>query len=339
MKPNWPATPVGEPSHVPSNTVSYCRVQLVSRRLELSVKVYVNADYRICRRERERTMTTESVISKSFVATILLGIIFILIFLDLPLVCESQSNFYHGHTHDHVHEHHGHSHEHMHHESPSFKYSKEANVMYESSSPRSARGHANDGKEVKDNFALWTQAIGSTVLISAAPFLILFLVPLDNTKEKEPLLKILLSFASGSLLGDAFLHLIPHALVAHSHESEHSYPHSPTHSHTHSHGGDGKGESHGHDMVVGFWVLFGIIAFLMVEKFVRLVKGGHGHSHGLPSGSDDRDKNETESVDKESSSSKKKDDDTEDEVSERKKNEEEEDDDDTDQSVANEGMM
>jgi len=32
------------------------------------------------------------------------------------------------------------------------------------------------------------------------------------------------------------------------------------------------------------WVLGGIIAFLMVEKFVRIVKGGdgHGHSHGPP---------------------------------------------------------
>ena len=28
------------------------------------------------------------------------------------------------------------------------------------------------------------------------------------------------------------------------------------------------------------WVLTGIIAFLAVEKFVRIVKGGHGHSHG-----------------------------------------------------------
>ena len=32
-------------------------------------------------------------------------------------------------------------------------------------------------------------------------------------------------------------------------------------------------------MSVGMWVLGGIIAFLVVEKFVRLVKGGHGHGH------------------------------------------------------------
>jgi len=220
-------------------------------------------------------------------------LLLILIFLDLPLLCESQHSD-HGHFHaDTRDEHHGHSHDNLHHESPSFKYSKEANEMYETPSHHPEIDHAKAAKEVKDTFTLWIQAIGSTLLISVAPFLILFLVPLDSTKEKEPLLKILLSFASGSLLGDAFLHLIPHALTAHS---ENSTPHIHTHTHSHSHGEDG---SHGHDMVVGVWVLFGIITFLMVEKFVRLVKGGHGHSHssntpGMPIKSDDHDGKETE---------------------------------------------
>jgi zinc transporter 7 len=34
------------------------------------------------------------------------------------------------------------------------------------------------------------------------------------------------------------------------------------------------------DMIIGLWVLAGIVTFLAVEKFVRLAKGGHGHSHG-----------------------------------------------------------
>lgn len=32
-------------------------------------------------------------------------------------------------------------------------------------------------------------------------------------------------------------------------------------------------------LAVGMWVLAGIVAFLVVEKFVRHVKGGHGHGH------------------------------------------------------------
>ena len=33
-------------------------------------------------------------------------------------------------------------------------------------------------------------------------------------------------------------------------------------------------------LTVGMWVLAGIVAFLVVETFVRHAKGGHGHSHG-----------------------------------------------------------
>ena len=126
-------------------------------------------------------------------------------------------------------------------------------------------------KPALKRFDLWTwmNAIGATLLISAAPYLLLFLIPLEkNTEEQKPLLKVLLSFASGGLLGDAFLHLIPHAVSPHSHgEEEHS------HSHDHDRG-----------MTVGLWVLAGIITFLIVEKFVRYVKGGHSHSHshGVP---------------------------------------------------------
>lgn len=40
------------------------------------------------------------------------------------------------------------------------------------------------------------------------------------------------------------------------------------------------GPEHQHMMSVGLWVLSGIVAFLVVEKFVRHVKGGHGHGHG-----------------------------------------------------------
>lgn len=124
---------------------------------------------------------------------------------------------------------------------------------------------------------LWSQAIGATLLISAAPFLILFLIPVQsNSDQHQNLLKVLLSFASGGLLGDAFLHLIPHALEPHSAHSHADPAHAPPadESHGHSHGA-----AHGHMMSVGLWVLCGIIAFLVVEKFVRLLKGGDGHAH------------------------------------------------------------
>jgi zinc transporter 7 len=118
---------------------------------------------------------------------------------------------------------------------------------------------------------LWIEAITATAVISISPIFILLFIPLDNTDKHQPLLKVLLSFASGGLLGDAFLHLIPHAVSPHSHGGD-------DHGHTHSHDEGG----HSHDMSVGLWVLAGIIAFLMVEKFVRIVKGDHAHSHAPP---------------------------------------------------------
>ena len=47
--------------------------------------------------------------------------------------------------------------------------------------------------------SVWFQAITATLLISAAPFFILFFIPLDNTAEKEWLLKIVLRLVWTSL--------------------------------------------------------------------------------------------------------------------------------------------
>lgn len=54
---------------------------------------------------------------------------------------------------------------------------------------------------VDDLLGLWTRALGSTLLISAAPFFLLYFINLDNTDEMKPRLKVLLAFASGGLLG------------------------------------------------------------------------------------------------------------------------------------------
>lgn len=239
---------------------------------------------------------------RHFVVKLCKVVIFIGVFLILPQPCTTHghSHDHHGHSHDHhehshdhhghLHDHHGHAHQHVE-MKPAFKYSREANIpLKETDLPKNPpppakkdHAHSNGNHEpstfqrpdqkpiVEKNPMLWAEALGSTLLISIAPFVILFFIPIDTSPERQPLLKVLLSFASGGLLGDAFLHLIPHALMGHDEHAGHS------HSHGHSHG---EGQSHSHDMTVGIWVLTGIIAFLAVEKFVRIVKGSHGHSHG-----------------------------------------------------------
>ena len=186
---------------------------------------------------------------------------------------------HHHHHHEHGHGHddhdHGHGHHHHHHEAaeaPSHKYSKEANER--------ASQHAEEPKkkppppQQRDKWTIVAHATVSTLLISIAPFFILFFIPLNNNRvENQSLLNVLLAFASGSLLGDAFLHLIPHALHPHDHSSP------DEHHHEHAH----APHDHSAHTMVGLWILAGILVFLLVEKAVRSVNGGassHTHSHG-----------------------------------------------------------
>ncbi|CAG9826087.1 unnamed protein product [Diabrotica balteata] len=192
----------------------------------------------------------------------------------------------HSHSHD---DHHGHSHD----EPASFKYSRAANEPSHHEHVHTHEHHEEVPLKSKNQLNtqdLWIHAMGSTLLISAAPFFILFFVPLDNTESSQPLLKILLAFASGGLLGDAFLHLIPHATMA----IEEQNPHSHSHSHSHE-----PGEEHSHDMSVGLWVLAGIVVFLVVEKSVRILKGpSHSHSHNAPVASNEKTATKKDSGDK-----------------------------------------
>lgn len=149
----------------------------------------------------------------------------------------------------------------------------------------SSLGHSHGDSTIKREVGsnVWLEALVSTALISAAPFLILFLIPISSkSSEQAPLLKVLLSFASGGLLGDAFLHLIPHAVSPH-HSHDHSHDHGHSHDHDHHHhdhsGHGGHDHVHAMPLSVGLWVLAGVLTFFIVEKFVRNVKGGHHHHH------------------------------------------------------------
>jgi zinc transporter 7 len=203
--------------------------------------------------------------------------------------------------------HHGHQHHHHEQEQPpSFKYSRQANEEIKAQhNPHASHGHTHENhghahdsyhheevliKQIPkvqsntDTFNIWLHSLTSTLLISAAPFFILYLVPLDNTEDMQPRLKTLLAFASGGLLGDAFLHLIPHAVAPHDHSHSHT-------EHVHSHESHSEhSHDHGHDMFIGLWVLAGIITFLTVEKIVRILKIGHDHHGHSHSGSDNKKK-------------------------------------------------
>ena len=96
------------------------------------------------------------------------------------------------------------------------------------------------------SLSVWWGALSTTLLISVIPYLILYLIPLDNSPKYDSHLKICLSLAAGGLLGDAFLHLIPESLTV----------------------AQGSGQT----QCVGLWILAGFIGFFITEKIVRIVK-------------------------------------------------------------------
>ena len=146
-------------------------------------------------------------------------------------------------------------------------------------------------------------ALLATAVISLAPMVVLPLLPSVESAAGKKVQPLLLCFAAGGMLGDVFLHILPHSL---GHGDSHAYDHEHGHSHAHDHD-DHHGHSHAHDhgdhdhshaeghghshsigeALIGLSVLAGFLAFFLVEKLVRNQKAGghsHGHSHGHPSG-------------------------------------------------------
>ncbi|KAL3502129.1 hypothetical protein ACH5RR_036578 [Cinchona calisaya] len=136
---------------------------------------------------------------------------------------------------------------------------------------------------------LWIHAMGCSLLVSLASLICLIILPLIfiQGKPSKAVVDSLALFGAGAMLGDAFLHQLPHAFGG---EHSHSHDHHEDHAHAHVHSGHDHFQSHSHslkDLSVGLSILAGIVLFLLVEKLVRYVEDssgggsvwGHGHHH------------------------------------------------------------
>ncbi|RCI06449.1 hypothetical protein CU098_001057, partial [Rhizopus stolonifer] len=105
-----------------------------------------------------------------------------------------------------------------------------------------------------------TNSILATAYISIFPNLLLYFVPPDiNTGS----LNTLVSFAVGGLLGDVFLHLLPHAFLG-EHTEENAVVVV-----------DNK-----KNVLIGVGIFVGLFFFFFMDKMMRVVNGGSGHDHG-----------------------------------------------------------
>lgn len=104
---------------------------------------------------------------------------------------------------------------------------------------------------LKTNANVVAAAFSSTALISLAPNVLLVLFPSYASGEGEhsPYLSLGQALAAGGLLGDVFLHVIPHAAA------------------------DG-------DSTLGLFILLGFFIFFVTDVLIRSLGSGHQHHHG-----------------------------------------------------------
>eukprot|EP00467_Chlorarachnion_reptans_P019762 CAMPEP_0114517678 /NCGR_PEP_ID=MMETSP0109-20121206/18027_1 /TAXON_ID=29199 /ORGANISM="Chlorarachnion reptans, Strain CCCM449" /LENGTH=349 /DNA_ID=CAMNT_0001698225 /DNA_START=55 /DNA_END=1104 /DNA_ORIENTATION=- len=165
-------------------------------------------------------------------------------------------------------------------------------------------------------------ALLATALIGLLPILVLQPLPhlmhMQDAATRKSSLHLLVSFASGGLLGDSFLHLIPHAMESHDHgDHDHQHHHHHDHHHepehkprdhsaeghchekngagtcelghdsepTHSSGAHGhhNHDDHSHDVTKTMYlVLFGVLLFFVIQRLAQIFSeqnGYHAHSH------------------------------------------------------------
>ncbi|KAJ1952306.1 hypothetical protein EC988_003628, partial [Linderina pennispora] len=104
----------------------------------------------------------------------------------------------------------------------------------------------------------------ATFYISLFPNLILFATPSSIPNRA---LRVMVGFAVGGLLGDVFLHLLPHMFSdGHDH-----------HGHSHSHDDDVPEATR--NTVYGCAIFVGLLVFVVVDKFMRIFGDGHSHGH------------------------------------------------------------
>ncbi|XP_077295747.1 zinc/iron regulated transporter-related protein 71B [Arctopsyche grandis] len=114
----------------------------------------------------------------------------------------------------------------------------------------------------KDIYLAWIYAGLSVLLISATGLLGVAIMPIMHSKMFDKLLHFLVALAVGTLCGDALLHLLPHALTGHLHDST---------------------DIHDHNTPIfkcGVTLLT-VLLFYSIESLMRIATGGssHGHSH------------------------------------------------------------
>nr|VZI24141.1 unnamed protein product [Spirometra erinaceieuropaei] len=104
---------------------------------------------------------------------------------------------------------------------------------------------------------VWIASTVGVIIISAVGLLGVAIVPLVNKKFYNDVIQFLVALAVGCLTGDAFLHLLPHAIAGgHGHEDAEA---------------EGEEQGEREAMLKGLVALIGVYFFFCAEKFVSTI--------------------------------------------------------------------
>ncbi|XP_055311077.1 zinc transporter ZIP10 isoform X2 [Sitodiplosis mosellana] len=132
--------------------------------------------------------------------------------------------------------------------------------------------------KVISSFA-WIAAVVSITIISLCGLIGIAMVPLTKFSAYHEILRFMIAIAIGTLVGDALMHLIPHALAPHDHAStEESHMHGDTRHAEDAHDHSSETEA---VWLCGCAFLTALVMYF-IEALLPLLSGnaGHGHSHG-----------------------------------------------------------
>ncbi|XP_062386806.1 zinc transporter ZIP6 isoform X2 [Sardina pilchardus] len=127
--------------------------------------------------------------------------------------------------------------------------------------------HGHDDPKNTNIAAAWLGGFLSICIISTLALVGVVLLPLINKTSFNFLLSFLVALAVGTLSGDAFLHLIPHA------QGHHKHHHSANESWEEGgHGGHGDQEDSLRSVWTGLTALGGVYIMFLIEHFLTLGK-------------------------------------------------------------------
>ena len=194
------------------------------------------------------------------------------------------------HDHHNYHNHHDHDDDHHHHHHHHDDHDDHDDGVPQSDAPSPALtglgtdqpvNVVNPQRLLSDMLptSVWGRAFAGTAFITAAGNAVILVFLYCEISPDS--LNFLVAFAVGGMLGDVFLHLLPHA-QGHTHGNDQHHGHQDHHDH-HDHHDHPHKEAHTHtlaDLTLGLSILTGLLVFFLLEKYLRSWSGiGHGHGH------------------------------------------------------------